>query len=78
MQLLLMKEIYTDSSAQRLGCPFPAIVQGTVCTGFCGTHYCIQLLYENEMLIRAEIIVKKKTCSESWRLHLTGNLKYNM
>lgn len=60
MQLLLIKEIYTDSSAQRLGCPFPAIVQGTVCTGFCGTHYCIQLLYENEMLIRAEIIVKKK------------------
>lgn len=54
-----MNEIHTESSAQRLGSAFPAIVRGTACTGFCGTQDCIQLLYENEMLIRAEIIIFK-------------------
>lgn len=53
-----MNEIHTESLAQRLGSAFPAIVQGTACTGFCGTQDCIQLLYENEMLIRTEIIIK--------------------
>lgn len=54
-----MNEIHTGSSAQRPGSPFPAIVRGTVCTGFCGAQDCVQLLCENEMLIRAEIIIKE-------------------